>query len=239
MIRTIYWYTTFVFSLLINTFGLIKVKNLSKKVSEKQVDEYTFKVVKEWAKDRVKASGADIKVYGNELIPKDKNVLFISNHQSDFDIAIFLALIEKNTGFISKIEMSKMPIVSNWMKHIHCTFMDRSDPKQSMKAILEGINTLKSGHSLVIFPEGKRSRSSKMNDFKAGSFKLATKSKVPIVPVTIDGSYKILEANNFKIVPASVHVYIHEPIETENLSKEEMSNLPDKVYNIIKNSIKN
>ena len=106
--------------------------------------------------------------------------------------------------------------------------------KQSAKTILEGIKLLKSGHSMVVFPEGKRSKCDEMGEFKAGSFKLATKSKVPIIPVTIDGSYKILEGSHYRICPAKVNVYIHEPIETANLSKESESKLPEMVEKIIR-----
>ena len=76
-----------------------------------------------------------------------------------------------------------------------------------------------------------------MSEFKSGSFKLATKAKVPIVPVTIDGSYKILEGNNYIINPSKVDVYIHEPILTDNLTKEETNELPKKVKNIIQGKI--
>ena len=87
---------------------------------------------------------------------------------------------------------------------------------------------------MVVFPEGTRSKCDEMGEFKAGSFKLATKSKVPIVPVTIDGSYKILEGSKYRICPAKVNVYIHEPIETENLSKQCESKLPEMVEKIIR-----
>src|SRR5699024_1808110 len=91
-------------------------------------------------------------------------------------------------GFIAKVELTKFPIVSQWMKEMKCIFMDRSDRRQSLQSIKEGINILKNGHSMVIFPEGTRSKSDAMGEFKAGSMTLATKSGVPIVPITISGS---------------------------------------------------
>ena len=77
---------------------------------------------------------------------------------------------------------------------------------------------------MVVFPEGTRSKGEQMGEFKAGSFKLATKAKVPIIPVTIDGSYKIMEGNKYRICPAKVNVYVHKPIETK---------LPELVQKII------
>ncbi len=111
--------------------------------------------------------------------------------------------------------------------------MDRNDIKQSAKTILEGIRLLKSGHSMVVFPEGTRSKGEQMGEFKAGSFKLATKAKVPIIPVTIDGSYKIMEGNKYRICPAKVNVYVHKPIETALIPKEQESKLPELVQKII------
>ena len=86
---------------------------------------------------------------------------------------------------------------------------------------------------MVIFPEGTRSKGDEMGEFKAGSFKLATKAKVPIIPVTIKGSYKLMEANGNKIKPDMVEIFIHPEIPTADLSKEELSNLPEKVKSII------
>ena len=113
--------------------------------------------------------------------------------------------------------------------------MDRKDMKKSLETILAGIKLLKEGKSLVVFPEGTRSRCDEVGEFKQGSFKLATKSNVPIVPVTIDGTYKIMEGNNYIIKPAEVNVYIHEPIFMESLDKEGKAMLPQTVKDIIVN----
>ena len=125
------------------------------------------------------------------------------------------------------------------MKHMYCVFMDRSSLRKSSEAIIHGIKILKDGHSLVIFPEETRSKGNSLGDFKAGSFKLATKSKKPIVPITISGSYKIMEANSKKwlIKPGTVDFYIHPMVETLNLSKEEQDLLPEKIKAIINSKL--
>jgi len=231
-IRSVYWFVSFIVSIGFSSLKLLKAKILEKQGKFEELDEYAFKVTTEWAKKRMRDSGADIIVHNQEKIPEGP-VLFMSNHQGNFDIAIFMASIEKNTGFVAKIEMTKAIIVRGWMKYIHCVFMDRSDIKQSLKIILEGIEVLKKGHSLVVFPEGTRSQCDEMRKFKHGSFKLATKSGVPIVPVTLDGSYKIMEAHGGTITPARVEVYVHDPIPTKGLTKEEINNLPDRVMKVI------
>ncbi len=237
MFRTIKWYFKFMFMLYITYPKLKKAENLLKNNEFDKFYEYSFYQTSNWAMNRIKDSGANINVYGKENIPKDRNVVFISNHQGDFDIAIFMALIPKEKGFVAKIELNKIPILRTWMKYIGCVFMDRKDLKQSLKTINEAISFIKKGHSMVIFPEGTRSKSDNMGEFKAGSFKLATKTNVPIVPVTIDGSYKLKEKNNGFIKPDTVNVYIHKPIYLENMNNEEKENLPNTIKKIIQEKL--
>ena len=237
MFRTIKWYFKFMFMLYITYPKLRKAQNLFKNNELDKFYEYSFYQTSKWAMNRIKDSGANINVYGKENIPKDRNVIFISNHQGDFDIAIFMALIPKEKGFVAKIELNKIPILRTWMKYIGCVFIDRKDLKQSLKTIIEAICFIKKGHSMVILPEGTRSKSDTMGEFKAGSFKLATKTNVPIVPVTIDGSYKLKEKNNGFIKPDTVNVYIHKPIYLENMNNEEKENLPNTIKKIIQEKL--
>ena len=192
-----------------------------------------------WAKTLIRLSGARIHITGLENIPKDRTVLYVSNHQSDFDIIVCIYGLPGPKGFIAKIEMLKVPLLRTWMRYMRCLFMDRKDIKQSMRIILEGITLLKSGHNMVVFPEGTRSKSDNMLEFKAGSFKLATKSKAPIIPITISGSYKIIEGNNYKIKPADIYVTVHPPVYTDSLTAEDASALPEKVKSIIAESLQN
>lgn len=237
MLRSIYWYTNFIFSLIFKQSKLKKVDKLLEQDKKEEYEDTVYNLVTEWAKDRVKASGAKINVIGLENIPDVKGILFVANHQSNFDILSLLAYLKVPKGFVAKTELGKIPMLSQWMKRIHCLFMDRDDMKQSAQTIIQGIKQLKSGINMVIFPEGTRGKNGVMGEFKAGSFKLATKAKAPIVPITIDGTYKIMEGNNNIIKPADVNIYIHPAIFTAELSKEEINELPDKVENIVKSKL--
>ncbi len=237
MLRTIAFYSKFATSLL-TTMPL--TKRTTKKVKEfddnKQLLEryqHIHEVSTNWAKPFLKLSKTNVKVYGEENLPKDGAVLFVSNHQSNIDIPLLMCFIDKPKGFIAKIEIKKVPMIRTWMEWMGCVFMDRSSLKKSAAAIIEGVKILKSGQSLVIFPEGTRSKGGPMAEFKAGSFKLATKAKVPIVPITINGSYKVMEGNKYLIKPATVELYIHKPIFTDNITKEEELELPKKVQKIV------
>lgn len=233
MLRTIAWYTHFATSLIGKIPQMYRVKSLGKKMTPTDWESHVHKITSKWAMSHVKMSGADVSVYGLENVPKDIPVVFISNHQSNFDVALIMSYVNKPTGFIAKVETLKIPLVRTWMGFINCVFMDRSSLKKSAQAIIEGVNILKAGHSLAIFPEGTRSKGGPVGDFKGGSFKLATKAKVPIVPITIKDSYKLMEANGNKIKPAKVEMYIHPMVETANLSKEELELLPTRVKDII------
>lgn len=237
MLRTIIWFIWFWVSLLCTLPFLFVVKLLDWNHNASARDKLVYKVTSIWAKSQVVMSGAEIKVSGEENLPVGP-VLFISNHQSNFDIPIFMGYINKPKAFIAKIETAKMPFVSSWMRLMKCVFMDRNDIRQSVEAINKGAELLKEGYSMVIFPEGTRSKTGEMGEFKAGSFKLAVKSGVPIIPVAIKGSFDIMGKGSLLIKPALVELEILKPVETSRLLKEEQKNLHIKVQELIQEAIR-
>jgi 1-acyl-sn-glycerol-3-phosphate acyltransferase len=233
-LRTAYFYVFMVIDVLILVAVYPLLKRKQKKLPNHEYETLINKRVAKWSRRQMKNTGSNITIIGHENIPEG-GVLFISNHQSYFDIGIFLTYIEKNKGYIAKIGVSTIPFIKDYLNDLRCLFLDRGNMRQNMKVIIDGIEVLKSGYSLVIFPEG--TRSNEIGEFKAGSFKLATKSGVPIVPVTIDGAYKILEKGKKLIYPADVIVTIHPPIYTKDMPKEEANNLHVTVHNIIAGSL--
>jgi 1-acyl-sn-glycerol-3-phosphate acyltransferase len=237
MIRTIAWYIHFVFSLILKIPQMLVVEKMLKQNKKEEAEAYIHRVTSKWALSHVRMSGARVKIYGEEALPPDLPVLFVSNHQGNFDIALFMSYIDKPKGYISKIEMARLPVIRSWMVYMHCVFMERGNLRKAAESIHQGIKNLKEGYSMVLFPEGTRSKSNCMNDFKAGAFKLATKSKAPIVPVTIKGSYKLMEANGNRICPAEVEIYIHPMVPTAELTKEEEGELPARIREIIQSKL--
>ena len=114
MIRTIVWFIYFVISLVLSIPYLIKAKKYDKENVIDKRDEITYKMVRKWARSLVNLSGSSIKVIGEENIPLSESVLFVSNHQGNFDIPLLLGFIDKPKGFIAKIETSKLPIIKDW-----------------------------------------------------------------------------------------------------------------------------
>jgi 1-acyl-sn-glycerol-3-phosphate acyltransferase len=216
-----------------------KLESIKKNGTKQDVDNYINKIVKEWALHVLSYVGAKINVIGKENIPEG-TCLYVANHQGFFDIPIIAATVDSSVGFVAKKEILKFRVLTYWMNQMYCVFMDRSNVRESVKAINEGIQNLKNGHSLVIFPEGTRSKGNNIGEFKQGSLKLALKSGVPIVPIAINGSYKLREGNEkSRIKSAEVKVTICEPIYTNNLSKEEQTNLAETVRKVIANNISN
>jgi 1-acyl-sn-glycerol-3-phosphate acyltransferase len=119
------------------------------------------------------------------------------------------------------------------MENMNCVFMDREDRRQSLQAIKDGIAKLQNGHSLVIFPEGTRSKGDKMGEFKSGSFHLALKSGVPIVPLRINGTYNILESNGNRIKPANISLEAFPPVDPAELGLTDPKAISSYVQQII------
>lgn len=208
----------------LNTIGYSKVKS---KGTQEDVDKFMFKIGKRWARNTLKITGTTVEVHGEENII-DGPCLFVSNHQSYMDIPIIVSIAKSHLGFVAKKELAEVPLFGIWIKRTRSLFLDRDNTREAIKVILEGVNYLKEGHSLCIFPEGTRSKSNKVGSFKKGSLKLALKSGVPIVPVTINGAYKILEENN-RLRKAHVIVTVDKPIYTEGMTKEEQNDLVDEI----------
>jgi 1-acyl-sn-glycerol-3-phosphate acyltransferase len=170
-------------------------------------------------------AGVKREVHGKENLP-DCPALFAGNHQGYFDVAPMLTDMGPVKSFFAKIAFRKVPIVRLWIENLGCMYIDKDDVRASLRTMQEAEERLKNGESLVIFPEGARSRCREMNDFKPGALRCALKAGVPIVPFVIDGSYKAFEETGW-ICPTTVKLYILPPIETKGcgLKTQELSNL--------------
>ena len=183
----------------------------------KSRDELVFKLVPQWARFVIeKVAKSTVEVVGSEKVPKEGAVVFIGNHQGIMDIPLLFGYINKPMTFVAKAELGKIPLLSDWMKLLQCTFIERKSPRKSIQAIHDAADGVKKGYSQVIFPEGTRSKGGPHHEFKAGSFKLAFMS----------GQKKLKKGQHIKLI-------IHDPIETAGLSKEEQSKIHERVEKIV------
>lgn len=168
----------------------------------------------------IAAAGVKVTVIGEERVPTDTAVLYAGNHRSIYDILITYVRSPRVCGYVAKKELGSIPLFSQWARYINCLFFDRENLKEGMKMIMEGIDMLKSGKSVFIFPEGTRNKSDSdlpLLPFHEGSFRMALKSKCPIVPVSICNTVNIWEGHFPKVRSAHVILEYGEPIYTDDL----------------------
>lgn len=181
----------------------------------------------------LRLSGVKITYIGEERVPRDQAVLYIGNHRSYFDILMTYVRVPRPTGYVAKIEMLKIPLLSNWMKNLHCLFLDRNDLKQGAKIILTAIGKIKDGISICIFPEGTRGDSDEMAPFKEGSLKIAEKAGCPIIPMAITHTRDIIKDHIPFVKPTHVTIQYGTPVYPNELPKEEKRALGRYTQNII------
>ncbi|MBD5189489.1 MAG: 1-acyl-sn-glycerol-3-phosphate acyltransferase [Bacteroidales bacterium] len=153
-----------------------------------------------------------VKVVGRENIDKNTSYVFVANHQGAYDIWSIYGYLNHNFKWLMKKELEKIFAVGWACKRAGHVFVDDSSIHGIKKTITDSEETLKDGMSLVIFPEGSRSWDGKMIPFKRGAFMLASEFGLPVVPITIDGSFKAMPRSTYNMTPAKITLTIHKPI---------------------------
>jgi len=186
-----------------------------------------------WAMTLIKISRCEITVKGRENIPRSGGICFVSNHGSLFDIALLLAYARRPFGFVAKKELVFIPFLNIWIHMLGGLFINRKNPRKALKTINLGIEKIRKGGAMIIFPEGHRSRGHGLMPFHPGSFKLATQSGAVIVPVALKGTWEVFE-KNYRVNPGPVGVTFCKPIPTAGLPPEDRKQvLADRIYNVI------
>lgn len=168
-----------------------------------------------------KIAGAKIIAKGLENFEQDTNVVYVSNHRSMLDIPLVMLHSKKPIIFIGKDSIKKWPFIGWWLQAMDGLLLDRSSPRAGLKTILEAIELIKAGRSCIIYPEGTRSKTKEMLPFKQGSLKLASKTNVPIIPISVLGTEDVFESNYINLTPDTVYLTVGEPIYLDQLSKED------------------
>ena len=232
---------TVVIGFLILSIPLLLIEKLIGKFSPYTKDITSLHLIQAVFRFILKISGVELTVIGEENVPKDTPVLYIANHRSYFDILLTYARCPIRCGYVAKIEMERYPLLSSWMKNLHCLFLDRSDLRQGLKTILTAIEMIKTGISVCIFPEGTRNRAENeldMMPFHDGSFKVATRTGCPIIPIALTNTAEMFEAHLPKIKKCHVILEYGKPIYTKELSKEDSMHIGAYTQNIILEMLK-
>lgn len=202
-------------------FSAVNLKKYIKQKPQLSVQEYDQLIHTEpqkWAKGIMERTKSSVSITGLENLPEGP-VLFVSNHEGNFDIPVLLSTIPKPFGFISKKEVKKLPIIRMYMEQMNCVFLDRTDRRSALKSITDTVGKLKEGHSILIFPEGTRSKGQGLGEFKSGFMRIAKDAGVPILPIAIYGTSDIMEKNNNKVLPADVKVQLLPSISAESIAE--------------------
>lgn len=172
-----------------------------------------------------------VKIFGIENIDTSQSYIYISNHQSIIDIFVIYGWLPSVFKWLMKAELLKIPFVGWACKAAGHIFIDRSLGVGANKSIAEAKTKLQNGVSVVIFPEGSRTHDGKMQHFKRGAFRIAGDLHLPILPITLRGSFERLPRNHGpKFTYGTVEMHFHPPINTENETENE---LLEQAWNIV------
>lgn len=187
-----------------------------------------------WAKVVLKLFGVTVHVDGLGHLDRSQHYIYVTNHASMFDIPAVLAAIPEDVRVVLKKELTYVPIWGWALKYGHYISIDRSNPKDAMTSLERAAESIKSGASVLLFAEGTRTRDGKLQPFKRGAFTLAAKSGVPIVPVTINGTFRIMPKGSLNIRPTDITVVLDKPVETEGIEgKQAEKALMDRVHQAV------
>ena len=226
------------FLYLILGIPVLGVEWLIGKFNKKSEDYQCLRMVQTAFRLMLKVAGTKITVIGEENIP-DEAVLFIGNHRSYFDILLTYSRCKRLTGYVAKKEMLRYPLLRTWMKRLYCLFLDRENPKEGLKTILQAIDYVKHGISICIFPEGTRNNGEELSllPFHAGSFKIAEKTGCPIIPISVNNTISIFEKQFPRIRKTHVIIEYGKPIYPNELDKETRKHLSSHCQQIIQETI--
>lgn len=182
-----------------------------------------------WAKMILWVCGVRGRVKGLENVETNVPRIYLTNHQSYFDIFALLAYLPVDFKFILKQELMKIPLFGFAMRRARYIGIDRENPRKAVKSINEAAKRIKNGASVVLFPEGTRSTDGRLQEFKRGGFRLAIKSGCDVVPVAIIDSRHIVPKGSLRINRGTIAISIGKPISVKEYSKKEMGQLMARV----------
>ncbi len=238
MIRTILYGIYFLLALILSFFILIPFYFLKIIRARKSAENYMKNMSSLYSRNLLWTGGVKVFVTGLENLPEQgSRMTIIANHQSSTDIPILRGFIPIMAGFIAKKELSYIPFIRTWLYAVGCIMIKRGSRQSAVEAIEKGVASIKEGKPLIIFPEGTRGKNGVMGIFKKGALKLAVRSESLIIPVTIDGSFRIWE-ERYRITPTIVNLTVHPVVNTMQLSKDEISLLSDTLWTTISTGLK-
>jgi 1-acyl-sn-glycerol-3-phosphate acyltransferase len=181
----------------------------------------------------LRLAGIRLVIRGLENVERSQPYLFLANHQSYCDPPALVASIPVNARLILKRELRKLPLLGLIMQMGGFVFIDRKDRGQSVEGMKQAVRQLQRGESFLIYPEGTRTRTGLLGPFKRGPFIMAIESGVPIIPISVSGSYEIMPPDRFRIRPGTITLTLHPAVQTSGLSLSDRDELMVRVRRTI------
>jgi 1-acyl-sn-glycerol-3-phosphate acyltransferase len=195
--------------------------------------DFVHLIARIWARSILMASRVHVRVDGLSNIEPDKSYIYMANHQSNFDIPVLLGYLPVQFRWLAKAELFKIPMFGRAMLGAGYVKIDRFNQQSAFESISEAAQKMKNGVSVMIFPEGTRSKDGRIRPFKKGGFVMAVDSGVPIVPVIIRGTWPIMAKSSLRINRGDVEMEIAGPIDTIGYTRETKEELMDAVRSVI------
>jgi 1-acyl-sn-glycerol-3-phosphate acyltransferase len=193
-------------------------------------DRVFHALARAWARSSLRLCGVTVRVKGLEKLDMRRNYVYVSNHASMFDIPAILATIPDQIRILYKKELNWVPIFGWGLKYGSYVAIDRRRGSDAMKSLEEAADKIRTGASALLYAEGTRTLDGKLQPFKRGAFNLAVRAGVPVVPLTINGSYRLLPKRSIAVQPGEVELILEAPIEIKGSGKEEEMRLMAEVH---------
>lgn len=191
------------------------------------------RAVRGWARGLIRAAGVKVTTVGLERVPVDRPVVYVSNHQSFFDILALAATVPDTMRFVAKKEFQKIPILGPAMKSAGQIFIDRQNRAKAFDAYQEAAQAVREGLNAVVFAEGTRSENGELQPFKKGPFVFAIAAQAPVIPVYCAGTFDILPKTSIWVRPGPITLYFGAPIPTEGMTYEDRGALLERTREVI------
>ena len=175
-----------------------------------------------WSRTALSLARVKVTTSGTEYIPIEGPVIYMGNHQGNFDIHALCRAIPRTFSWVAKEELFRVPVFGSAMKRAGYIPLDRSDGRKALKSMRLAAERIAAGTSVVIFPEGTRTLDGSLLPFKRGAFLLAARAGVPIVPFTINGSMERNPRNRIELHPGTISVSFASPIATKGVPEGEL-----------------
>jgi 1-acyl-sn-glycerol-3-phosphate acyltransferase len=186
-----------------------------------------------WSWLILKTSGIRVRVEGLEHVHPNQTTIYCVNHQSAMDIPVLFVNLPVQFRFVAKRSLFNMPFMGWHLRRSGHIPVDRDRPHEALKSMKKVAQEIREGKSVLLFPEGHRSRDGKLLPFKAGSFYIAILAGVPIVPITINGTTYVLKPDTYHVRAGQTELIVHPAIDTHGLTLKDVDKLTEQVRGII------